>query len=456
MITFLPLGGANDIGASCYYLNIEGTGIILDSGTHPRKFGIESLPRFDLIKDLNVDVALISHAHQDHIDSLPYLVQQHPYIRIVTTPQTRAVAEITLHNSVNILKEQLKDEVTIRAYTHEEIDLLIQNIEWQEYQKQFIVNGYRHASTEPVTASFHDAGHILGSAGTLVEHGGRSIFYTGDINLDKQSLLSGAVLPKRSVDILVLECTHGSTDSIHLPSRPSEQARLAASANRILSRGGSILVPVFALGKMQEMLSMFWKLMQKGTMSMTDIYTGGVGRRLCSVYDKNRYTVGYNDTDFILADIPQKDLYDVEQIDDLLRHQCIVLAGSGMMVENTLSFKMAQRWLTNPKSGIFAVGYMDPETPGYRISRSSKGDLIQLTDAHEPQNVSCDIDRFRFSAHSNRDGILSIVDRLRPKTVILVHGEHESIDWMGYSIMHRFPGIKLHAAQIGRQLTLSE
>lgn len=456
MITFLPLGGANDIGASCYYLNVEGTGIVLDSGTHPRKFGIDSLPRFDLLKELNVDVALITHAHQDHIDSLPYLIQQHPYLRIVTTPQTRAVAEITLHNSVNILQEQLKDEISIRAYTHEEIDLLIQSVEWQEYQKQFTINGYRHSSSESVYASFHDAGHILGSAGILVEHNGRSIYYTGDINLDKQSLLSGAVLPKRKVDVLVLECTHGSTDSSLLPSRISEQDRLAKAANKILGRGGSILVPVFALGKMQEMLSMFWKLMKKGSIASTDIYTGGVSRKLCGIYDKNRFTVGYNDTDFVLSDIPQNDLYDIEHIDDLLRHQSIVLAGSGMIIQNTLSFKLARRWLTNPKSGIFTVGYMDPETPGFRISQANKGDLIQLTDAHEPQNVSCDIDQFRFSAHSNRDGILSVVGKLRPSSVILVHGEQESIDWMGYSIIKQFPHIKVHAAEIGKPLTLFE
>src|SRR3990172_9278505 len=172
MITFLPLGGANDIGASCYYLGIEGTGIILDCGTHPRKVGVDSLPFFDLIKDFNVDAALISHAHQDHIDALPYLVQKHPYLRIITTPQTRAIAELTLHNSVNILREQLKDQINIRAYTHEEIDLLIQSMEWISYGEPFGMEGYRHSSLEPITGSFHDAGHILGSAGILVEHGG--------------------------------------------------------------------------------------------------------------------------------------------------------------------------------------------------------------------------------------------------------------------------------------------
>lgn len=456
MITFLPLGGAGDIGASCFYLNIEGTGVILDSGTHPRKFGIDSLPRFELIKDQNVDVALITHAHQDHIDSLPYLVQRHPYIRIVTTPQTRAVAEITLHNSVNILQEQLKDEISIRAYTHDEIDLLIQNVEWQEYQKQFEINGYRHSSNESVIASFHDAGHILGSAGILVEHGGRSIFYTGDIHLEKQTLLGGASLPKKNIDVLVMECTHGATDSTHLPPRHVEQTRLAKEANRILGQGGSILIPVFALGKMQEMLSMLWKMMQKGSLALTDIYTGGVSKKLCSVYDKNRYTVAYNDTDLVLSEIPQKDLYDVEQIDDLLKKQCIVLAASGMIIENTLSFKLAQRWLRNTKSAIFTVGYMDPETPGYRIRHSKKGDLIQLTNMLEPQNVSCDVNRFRFSAHSNREAIFSIVEKLNPKTVILVHGEHDSIDWMGHAIISKHPHIKVHAAEIGKQITLFE
>ncbi len=456
MITFLPLGGANDIGASCYYLNIEGTGIILDCGTHPRKKGADSLPQFNLIKDDNVDVALISHAHQDHIESLPYLVQHHPYIRIVTTPQTRAIAELTLHNSVNIIREQLQDETRIRPYTHDEVDLLIQSIEWQSYNEVFEIKGYRHNSDQSIYASFHDAGHILGSSGTLIRHNGRSIFYTGDINLGQQTIFPGAHLPQEKIDVLILESTHGATPEVQLPSKESEQLRFAKKANRILGEGGSILIPVFALGKTQEMLAMIWKLMEQGTLAKHEIYTGGIGKKISIVYDKNRFVVPYNDLGLILGDIPQNDLYDVEQIDDILRRPSIVLAGSGMIIENTMSFKLAKRWLSHSKSAIFPVGYMDQETPGYRIRQASKGDLIQLTDASEPQNVRCDIDQFRFSAHSGRDGLLRIVEQLRPSTIILVHGEHSSIDWMGYSILNKFPKTKVYAAEIGKQLKLSE
>jgi predicted metal-dependent RNase len=148
------------------------------------------------------------------------------------------------------------------------------------------------------------------------------------------------------------------------------------------------------------------------------------------------------------------DLYEVEHPDSLAQAHCIVLASSGMMVENTMSFKLARRWLDQTRNAIFTVGYMDPATPGYRIRHSKKTDLLQLTDAMEPLSVRCDLERFSFSAHSTRSGLLSIVDRVQPNTVILVHGDNVSVDWMGYSILKKYPHIKVHGAEIGKQIML--
>ena len=100
MIKFLPLGGAGEIGANCYHLNINDIGIILDCGMHPQKTGLDSLPKFDLLADKPTDYILISHAHQDHLNALPFLIKKFPHLKIITTPQTRAVAELTLHNAI--------------------------------------------------------------------------------------------------------------------------------------------------------------------------------------------------------------------------------------------------------------------------------------------------------------------------------------------------------------------
>ena len=262
MISFLPIGGGNEIGANSYYLNFNGNGIILDCGIHPQKTGLESLPNFDLLKDKPVDYCLISHAHQDHIGSLPFLVKKFPYVKIITTPQTRALAELTLHNSVSILKKEI-EENDFEFYTHDEVDLLIKMIDYKEYKNEFELNSFHQLKDAKVNCTFYDAGHILGSAGILLENRGSKIFYTGDINVAAQALLRGANLPETKVDTLILESTYGATDSDLFLNWNSESFRFVKEANNILNNGGSILIPVFSLGKMQEMLATIWLMMQK-------------------------------------------------------------------------------------------------------------------------------------------------------------------------------------------------
>ncbi len=454
MIKFLPLGGAGEIGASCFYLNIAGAGIILDCGMHPQKIGLNSLPRFELIKNEPVDYVLISHAHQDHLSALPYLVQQHPYIKILTTPQTRALAELTLHNSVSILKEQLTEEDAMKIYSHDEVDLLIKTIGYKAYKEIFSVNGYKHNSSSQIDASFHDAGHILGSAGILIEHNDEKLYYTGDINLNNQALLDGAVLPKEKTDTLILECTYGATDSSTILSWHKEAERMIKSINKIINTGGSILMPVFSLGKMQEMLKTLWDFINKGKLTNVDIFTGGIGEDISRVYDYNRYVVNMKDPEFELKSIPRMNIYEVPKPDDFFKSPCIVLASSGMMIERTASFNLAKSWLKQKSSAIFTVGYMDESTPGYRIANTRRGDKIKLSEYSDEQEVKCTIEQFRFSAHSKREDLLQIVKKLKPENVILVHGDEEAIDWMGSSILKNFKGTKVFAAEIGKEILI--
>ena len=453
MIKFLPVGGAQEIGANCYYLNLNDTGIILDCGMHPQKTGLESLPDFDLLKNLPLDYVFISHAHQDHLSSLPFLIKKFPYLKIVTTPQTRALAELTLHNSVAILKNQVADD-NFEIFTHDEVDLLIKMIDYKSYNEIFEVKGYRNY--EKTEIEFYDAGHILGSAGILIRHGKskKNIFYSGDINLTNQPLIKGAVLPNCKIDILILETTYGSTDSSVISGWNIQADRLASSINKVFDEGGSVLIPVFSLGKTQEILKTLWDLIQKGRIANTDIYTGGLGSKINRVYDYNRYVVNMNDPEFELSSIPQKNLYEIDDPNNFFKSPCIVLASSGMMIEGTASYNLAKRWIKQKESAIFTVGYMEESTPGHRLANSKKGDKIKLSESEKEEEIRCTVKKFRFTAHSKREDLLEIVKRLKPANVILVHGDDIAIDWIGSGILKQFKDVKVYKAEAGKEILL--
>ena len=231
-----------------------------------------------------------------------------------------------------------------------------------------------------------------------------------------------------------------------------EVERFASSINSIINKGGSVLIPVFALGKLQEMLATIWLQMRKSKITTVDIYTGGIGNKINRFYDYNRYVVNRNEKELVLYEIPQKNLNELKDFNELYKFPCIVLASSGMMIESTNSYMLAKRWFTKKDSAIFTVGYMDPSTPGYIVANARKGDKIQLTEKERKMEVKCEIKNFRFSAHSKREELLTLVGTLQPQNVVLIHGDTASIDWMGASILKTYPKKKVFAASTGKTL----
>jgi Cft2 family RNA processing exonuclease len=458
MIRFTAIGGANEIGANSYYLYIDGTGILLDCGMHPRKQGAEALPNFEIIQNEPLDFVIISHSHHDHIGALPDFIRRFPYVRPFATKQTREIARSSLQDSTTIkIKQALLDQPDIEiAYQsmREDIERLTDNIIFHPYGQSFELEGLRHAGQTPPIITYYDAGHILGSAGIHIQYGDFKLFYSGDINLEAQTLLNGATLPKAPVDVLVLECTLGGDDSDKLRPWEEERKRFCTKIQRTMNDGGAILIPVFSIGKMQEMLAMIYQSMIAGEIPATTIYTGGMGKKISRLYDVHRYTVPRVDKEFVLSDIPQSSLEEVEHPERIVQQSAIVLASSGMMLEGTMSYKLSKYWLTNKHAGIFIVGYMDPETPGFRIANAKTGQKLALSSLVEPMPVRCSIERFRFSSHSRREGLLQIVRRLKPKRVILVHGDNEAINSFGGEILRQFPGIKLNAPEVGKGIEL--
>lgn len=455
MIKFLPLGGADEIGASCFYLNIDGTGILLDCGIHPRKSNKESLPKFELISNEPLDFVFISHAHQDHIGALPFLTQEYPYVIIYSTYQTKEIANITLHNAANILASENIFQNELRNFTHEEIELLVKSIRDVEYNLTFEVEGLRHFTKEKIKITFLDAGHILGSAAILIEYGKEKIVYTGDINIKDQALMLGSsIINFSNCTTLIMETTYGATDSVKIGTWVSESKRFARLANKIINNGGSILIPVFALGKAQEIFATIHQLMQNNFLTETQIYTGGIGKEITKIYDSNRYIVNYKSPDLSLRNIPQLNFLDINDLNYFKKNPGIILASSGMMLKGTNSFKLMKYWLQQKSFAIFSVGYMDVDTPGYNVINSGLEEVIYFEDENISQKKLCSVEKFYFSSHSKREDLLGIVENLKPIKIILTHGEVEAQRWIGGEILKRNNNIKLYAAEVGKEIEI--
>jgi len=262
-----------EIGSNSFWLKIGGQNVILDAGMHPKMDGLAATPDFALVPEGKVDAILISHAHQDHVGALPVLTRREPQARVFMTEPTARIADVMLHNSVNVMTRQREDEGISEypLFTHRGVDF--SNKAWhpRPLGKRFNLLGEPSDSDSEVTFEFFDAGHILGSAGILIRYAGRTIFYTGDVNFENQTLMQGASFPESGVDVLIMETTRGDAPVPSGYSRAHEEERLARGIIRAFEKGGSVTIPVFALGKTQELLAMLWQMRLRGLLSHVPI-----------------------------------------------------------------------------------------------------------------------------------------------------------------------------------------
>ena len=413
---FTNLTGGAEIGANCYSIETGGHRILLDTGSHPKKAGTAGLPQLGLVPDDSVDAIIMSHAHQDHIGSLPVAMRRHPRAPVLMTEPTRLLGGIMLHNSVNVmLAEQASGSEHAPLFSHRE---------------------------------FSDAGHILGSAGTRLRSGGRTLFYAGDEQFDDQNISPGADFPdfaKEPCDVMIMESTYGSRARPEGFTRAGETERLATAIEAVFARGGCVLMPLFALGKTQEFLSIFHGLRACGRLRRDcPIYIGGLGAKLTETYDKlARKTPRLQPNLDLLNDVAPF-VVGAQNLADLrVRPRRIFALSSGMMTEKTLSNVFARQFLSTPENSIFFVGYADPESPAGRLRAAGTGGKISLGPDHPEETVRCGIEPFNFSAHASRETIRAYVKRAKPRKLIFVHGDPESSKWFADAAREDLPGTEV-------------
>ena len=353
-----------------------------------------------------------------------------------------------LHNSVNVMTSQ-RDELGIPEFplfTHGEINDI--RADWQacDPKRPFFLG-----QNDEITCEFFPAGHILGSVGVRLEWNGKTVFYTGDVHFEDQTLSKAAEFPDEKFDVLITETTRGAAPRRADYTRQGEIDRLAAAIRETLERGGSTLIPLFAMGKSQELLLILHELKESGQLDANiPVYVGGLTTKMTVTHDRfadtaHRKHKGFRflsgGMDLIIASKKKKKKDKNRSIPYASGR--IYALSSGMMTENTVSHGFARHILPDERNSILFVGYAAADSPGGRLLEARNEDSFQLDEDSSPIPLRCQIERFDFSGHATRSELREYACKVEAAHVLLVHGDEPAREWFQETLSADLPDSKI-------------
>jgi Cft2 family RNA processing exonuclease len=426
------------IGANSMFVQIGSFNLLIDSGLHPKKLGSDALPAFESIEDIELDLIILTHCHLDHLGSMPIVTAYNPKATVITSAPNATIAPRMLRNSINVMKRQ-REEHGIAEYPlflHRDVAHFTRQIVIQRFKRGEV---YRKGK-DRIEVILHPAGHVAGAATVEVIHQARRVVFTGDVLFTAQRTLPGADLPKGPIDILLMETTHGAKIPDAAKSRDTEVDKLIDQIVAILQRGGSCLIPVFALGRMQELFKILYEARKFGRLPKVPIHAAGLGMAICEHFDEIRKQTRLIDFDIKILDTMQVRALDLNMRPGRdLPQKGIYLVSSGMMVEHTPSYQVAASLLPHAQNGLCFVGYCDPDTPGGQLLANCDADsfFFDALDYNAPVRAS--IDRFDLSGHADREELLEYAQRSAARSIVLTHGDQEARAWFEGALAERIP-----------------
>lgn len=430
------------VGANSLLVELGGARILIDCGLHPKRSGRDATPALALLEQRPPDLVIVTHCHLDHLGSLPLVVRQCPGVPVLMSVPSQHLAERLLRNSVNVMKREReeKNALDLPLYSMAEIDATMARVVPMLFgQPRKLSVGH-----DDVEITFHPAGHVPGAAGVHLAHKHRNVFFTGDVQFDDQKLVGGARFPSRHFDVVVTETTRGRTERDPARDRPNEAARLIRTIDHVLGRGGSVLIPVFALGRMQEIFLMLHEARLTRKLPPSPVFAAGLGMDLGDMMDEVAKKTGLCNfsrsvTKELKVKPPPRKLTPGREPAE----KGIYVLSSGMVVENTPSYAMAASLLGHAANAICFVGYSDPDTPGGRLLAARKGETFVFDALQFQTPVRCSIERFELTGHADRDELLEFALHCEPRQIVLTHGDPPARAWFAEQIAEQEPKIRV-------------
>jgi Cft2 family RNA processing exonuclease len=370
-----------------------------------------------LIKSLfDINAVILSHAHTDHSGLLPALLK-----RLEEDPNKKSLPLFYAHRATIDLLELIFHN--IRMFTH--------NIPYESNWSDMLLlgEGYLVEPNDGLidwylpelgTLRFYQNSHLLGAVMTEIQVNGKIIIYTGDFQIGETPTLPASEIPQTRPDLLILDGTNAVPLSSHIVSGWQEgQNQLWHLLDQLLSTQGKLLLPCFALGRSQDILSLILKYIQVKNFNNLYVYLDGQSKKVTQeIYPrfrnhlKKEYWDLYSSNNWRIK-YPAKGIDKAEYWDNEFKdYPAVLIASSGMLLPGSASREWAETFIRKPNNDIVFTGYI---TEDKREEIASRG-ISKL-------NANNSSSQLHISGHASLDEIKKFIHHLSPKAVVIVHSE---------------------------------
>jgi metallo-beta-lactamase family protein len=458
------LGAAQNVTGSKFLLETDNKKILIDCGLYQeRKLKSRNWEPFPF-DPASIDAMLLTHAHVDHSGLIPKLVKNGFKGPIYCTNATADIVKIILLDAAHLQEEDAafkkkRHEKEKRKGPYPEIPLYTTEDAEASFSYFTGVN-YREAVNlgDGVSATFHDAGHVLGSSTikvTVTRDGEtRSVLFSGDVGRDDKPILKDPYEYKE-IDYAVVESTYGNR--VHEEPKDIGE-KLAEIVNSTVKAGGNIIVPSFALQRAQEVLYYMNKLLLENKIPDIPVYLDSpMAIRITEVFKQYRELYDREMTQMVSQDRSPFDFPGLIMVQtseeskqlNYLTKPAMIVAGAGMCNGGRIKHHLVNN-ITRPESTILFVGYQAVGTLGRSIVDGIK--KVRILGQRYPVRARV-TEITGFSAHADRNELLEWMSGINPRRVFVVHGEIKSAKEFG-KFLRQERGWKVNVPMYGESAAL--
>ena len=431
------IGGAGTVTGSKTIVESKGVRILIDCGQFQGLKPLRELNWEPLsVLPSSIDYVLLTHGHLDHCGWLPRLVAEGFQGKIYCSYPTKDIAELILLDSAKIQEEDAKHANENSYSKHEVAEPLYTVDQTRETFPHFkaVKDNEVIPLDAEISARFFNAGHILGACSIELTLENKTLVFSGDIGRDDDVLMYAPIKPKKA-DYVFIESTYGNR--IHPDT--DTKAELEQYINETVHKGGTIIIPSFAVERAQSIMYLLWQLKEEGKIpNIPYVLDTPMGISVLEVFRNNRKWHKLSDEDCVNMCKMFDMVSDYQETINIIydKRPKVIIAASGMITGGRV-LSYLERYIGLHETTVIIVGYQAEGTRGRKLLEGAT-DLKIRGKYYDVKATIVEIEGL--SAHGDQNDLLNWFSDLesKPNKVFIVHGENQPADELRIKLIERY------------------